>query len=292
MGLLIDFFLPMAVGIIMLSLGLGLTLRDFLRVFGQPKIFAVGLCCQIILFPIIALVVTIIFDMKGAIAIGLILLASCPAGNMSSLITKYARGDIALSVTLTAINSLLSIFTLPIVLIWAQRYFATDDKLTLDASAIFLRTFLLAFLPITLGVIYNQYASRSAAILRKHLSRLSLMLLCAIILGAVAANWALFTANLYLFSGALSTLFILATGTSYFIAHILGFGTHISKTISIEIGVQNGAIGILIAGLFTPDYTGFNDYSLASALYGVMMYFALAPLIFVFRRIGLVSQNI
>lgn len=290
MELLIHFFLPMAVGIIMLSLGLGLTVQDFLRVGSRPKIFVVGLCCQIFLFPVIALFVTAIFQMSGAAAIGLILLASCPAGNMSSLITKYARGDVALSVTLTAINSLLSIFTIPIVLYWASSYFATDDNFILDVNQIFLRTFLLAFVPIVSGVTFHHYVPNFAIVLRKHLAQLALVLLCLIICGAVASNWALFIANLLQLGGALATLFLLATGVNYIIPTLFGFGVHTSKTIAIEIGVQNGAMGILIASLFTPEHAGFNDYALASAVYGTMMYFALAPLVILFRRMGAASS--
>lgn len=286
MELLVHFFLPMAVGIIMLSLGLGLTIRDFLRVGSQPKSFLIGLGCQIILFPIIAIFVIIIFQMTGAVAVGLILLASCPAGNMSSLITKYALGDVALSVTLTAINSLLSIFTLPIILYWAWSYFDATEKYDFDVSQIFLRTFLLAFLPICVGIAFHRYKPAFAKVARKHLSKIALILLFLIIFGAVAANWALFTENLLQLGGALATLFILATGMSYLIPTLFGIDAYTSKTISIEIGVQNGAIGILIASLLTPGYAGFNDYALASAVYGVMMYFALAPIVILFRRIG------
>lgn len=289
MNLLIVFFLPLAVGIIMLSLGLCLTVQDFLRVARQPKIFIIGLNCQIVLFPLLALLVTFMFQMSGATAIGLILLAACPAGNMSCLITKYARGDVPLSVSLTAINSLLCMFTLPVVLFWAHLYFDVNENSVLDIGQIFFRTFLLAFLPISLGVVCNRYAPAFVLVLKKHLSRLSLVLLFAIIFGAVAAHWSLFMDNLFHLGGALTSLFILVVGSSYLIPRIFGFGFYQSKTIAIEIGTQNGAMGILIASLLTPGFVGFNDYSLASAIYGVMMYFALAPIVFVFRRLDKIS---
>lgn len=283
MDIVVRVFLPIAVGIIMLSVGLGLTTKDFTRIIRWPKSFFVGLACQILLFPLVAFGIVLIFGLSGSIAVGVMLLASCPGGNTSNLFTKFAHGNVALSVSLTAVSSLLSVATVPIIVKWAELYFMNSSTVFLDLRGIALRASLLTMLPVTIGMAIRHFSptfANKAAIVT---SRLSILLLLVIIIGAVIGNWGPFVENLLLLGGVLTSLFFLLTLLSLIIPLALGVGKDNAKTISIETGVQNGALGITVAALLTHGAPGFNDFSLASAIYGVLVYFAIFPVIVWYR---------
>lgn len=283
MDLAVHIFLPMAVGLMMLSLGLGLTIRDFTRVFLWPKAFLIGLSCQILLFPLVAFVIIQAFGMTGSIAVGIMLLASCPGGSTSNLFTKFARGNVALSVSLTSISTLLSVVSVALVLKWSEQYFMGNEPIFVDVSTIAIRALLLTALPVMIGMLIRHFREDLALKAEQVLTKVAAVLLVIIIVGAVTANWTRFIENLWLLGGALTMLFICVIVISLVVPLMFGLDMHHAKTISIEVGVQNGAFGITVATLLTHGTTGFNDYSLASAIYGVLVYFTIIPVIFWYR---------
>ncbi len=285
MDLAVHIFLPIAVGLMMLSLGLGLTIGDFKRVILWPKAFLVGLACQILLFPLVAFAVIKTFDITGSIAVGIMLLAACPGGSTSNLFTKFARGNVALSISLTSVSTLLSVVTISLVLKWSEYYFLGSDSIFLNISTIAIRAFLLTALPIMVGILIRHRRPDLAQRAEQFLTKVAATLLVIIIVGAVIANWAPFIENLWLLGGALTTLFVSLVAISLAVPLMLGLDMHHAKTISIEIGVQNGALGITVATLLTHGTTGFNDYSLASAIYGVLVYFTIIPVVLWYRGV-------
>ncbi|SNY89897.1 bile acid:Na+ symporter, BASS family [Cohaesibacter sp. ES.047] len=285
MDLVIRVFLPIAVGIIMLSLGLGLSTKDFTRIVKWPKSFFVGLACQMVMIPVISFAVVTAFGITGKIAVGVMLLAACPGGNTSNLFTKFARGNVALSISLTSVSSLLSVITVPVVLKWSEYYFMENTAVFHDLRGIALRAFLLSVLPILIGIYLRHVATTFADRAGVILTKVSILLLLIIIIGAVVGNWTSFVENLQLLGGSLTALFFLLTALSFLVPLALGCDRQHAKTISIETGVQNGALGITVATLLTHNTTGFNDYALASAIYGVLVYFAICPVLLWFRSI-------
>lgn len=283
MDLVIHIFLPLAVGIIMLSLGLGLTIRDFTRIVRWPKAFFVGLACQITLLPVAAFCIIKAFGITGGVAVGVMLLASCPGGNVSNLFTKFARGNVALSISLTAISSLLSVITIPVVLKWSESHFLQSDTIFLDLTGVASRAFLLSVLPIIIGVSLRHLRPAFADKAGRVLTKVAVALLAIIIIGAVIGNWQPFIENLWLLGTSMVTLFFLLTGIGLILPLALGLDLNDAKTISIEAGIQNGALGITVATLLTQTMSGFNDYSLASAIYGVLVYFTITPLVLWYR---------
>ncbi|NNE52620.1 MAG: bile acid:sodium symporter family protein, partial [Sulfitobacter sp.] len=160
MDILINVLLPISLAIIMLSLGIGLTLADFARVAIRPKAFAIGAVSQVLLLPIAALAITGVFGLVGALGVGVFLLALCPGGVTSNIISKLAKGDVALSVSLTAIISLLSILTVPILAAWAVDHFMGNAAPPVSVTSLALAMFLITTLPVAIGVAIRHFATR------------------------------------------------------------------------------------------------------------------------------------
>ena len=163
MGVVIDVFLPLALAFIMLSLGLGLTGGDFLRVIKQPRDFLVGAFSQIILLPIIAFIIVKIWPIAPELAIGVMIIAAAPGGVTSNLLTSFAKGDVALSISLTAIISLLCVFTIPFIVL-ASVKLLNDANITEDISLISMSRdmFLIVTVPVILGMLFRKFVSGAA----------------------------------------------------------------------------------------------------------------------------------
>ncbi|MEM6306296.1 MAG: bile acid:sodium symporter, partial [Pseudomonadota bacterium] len=163
MEFLINVILPLSLAIIMLSLGVGLTGADFARVAQRPRAFAVGAFAQVLLLPLAALVIIQLFGLAGEIAVGFMLLSFCPGGVTSNIISKLARGDVALSVSLTAVVSLLSILTVPLLTAWAVTRFMGDAGPDVSVTSLALAMFAITTVPVLLGVALRRFAPALAA---------------------------------------------------------------------------------------------------------------------------------
>lgn len=279
MDILINVVLPLSLAIIMLSLGVGLTVSDFTRVAKYPRAFALGALCQVVLVPAAAWAVAMAFGLRGELAVGLMILSFCPGGVTSNMISKFARGDVALSVTLTAVVSLLSILTVPVFTAIAVRHFMGDAAPDVSVAALAVAMFVITTLPVALGLAMRHLAPGFAARIEPGLSALAALLFVLIVLAALAGNWSVFTENLARLGPALismnAALMLLGLG----IAAAAGLAWQTRKTISIEVGIQNATLGITLAGLISGQASGFSAYALPSAVYGITMYLVALPFV-------------
>ncbi|WP_299598730.1 bile acid:sodium symporter family protein [uncultured Tateyamaria sp.] len=283
MDILINVVLPLSLAIIMLSLGIGLTFGDFGRVLRTPKAFTIGAVAQVILLPVVTYITVRAFGLPPEIAVGFMLLSFCPGGVTSNMISRLAKGDVALSVSLTAVISLLSIITVPVLAAWSVVHFMGDDAPDVSVTSLAIAMFLITTLPVLIGVLIRHFATSFATRIEPLLTRIATVLFVVIVLAALAGNWQLFVDNLGTLGPALIILnaLLLALGLVLARAGALPWGQ--SKTISIETGIQNATLGITLAALISGQSEGFSAMALPSAVYGITMYIVAAPFVAWFR---------
>lgn len=260
--------LPIALAIIMLGMGLSLLPEDFQRVSKYPKAVSIGLISQLIILPIIGFVIAKVVPMPPAIAVGLMILALCPGGPSSNLITYLAKGDVALSVTLTALSSIITVFTIPTFANLAlQHFIGRTAAIALPISSTMLQIFLITLVPIGLGMYLRQIFPELALRLEKVTSRLAIALLAIVIIALIIREWDRLPG------------FILQVGISCVLLNVFSIlaGLYISKLfnldlaqqicIAIEVGIQNGTFAIAItAGLLNNP-----DMAVPAAVYSLFM---------------------
>lgn len=279
MDFLINVGLPLSLAIIMLSLGIGLEIADFRRVIQRGYPFAIGALSQVLLLPLAALLIVLAFDLAPEIAVGVMLLSFCPGGVTSNILSKLAWGDVALSVSLTAVISLLSILTVPLLAAWSVAHFLGADAPEVSVSGLATAMFLITTLPVAVGVTIRHYFRGAALVIEGPLSTLATILFVLIVVAALAGNWQLFIDNLGQMGAALVTLNValLAIGT------VIGMAARLSwseiKTVAIETGIQNSTLAIALAGLITGTDSGFSPLALPAAVYGITMYAVSIPYI-------------
>ena len=277
MGIVIDVFLPLALAFIMFALGLGLTGNDFLRVAKQPRDFFVGAFSQIILLPIIAFILVKIWPIAPELAIGVMIIAAAPGGVTSNLLTSFAKGDVALSVSLTAIISLLCVITIPFIVLTSVGLLA-DSSITQDISLIGMARdmFLIVTVPVILGMLFRGFASGMALSFEPIAKKISTVLFVLVLLGAIAAereNVVSYFAQAGLITLVLNVVMMVV---AYFVAHSLASGTKQKKCITIECGLQNGTLAIFVA----TSIFGGGMYVIPAATYSLIMF--ATSLIFVY----------
>lgn len=279
MDILVNIVLPLSLAVIMLSLGIGLTPADFQRVAKRGWVFVIGATCQLFLLPVVAYIVIAAFGLSGAIAAGVMLLAFCPGGVTSNVVTRLAQGDVALSVSLTALISLLSIVTVPLLVGWSVVHFMGEDAPDVSVLSLAIAMFLLTALPVSIGMAIRHVAPGFANKVEPKLVTLASILFALIILAAIASNWDLFVANFASLGPALAVLNIVTMLAGLLIGAMLGMTWAEQKTISIEVGVQNGTLGITLAPLIAGVAGGIPTIGLPSAIYGVIMYLTAIPFV-------------
>lgn len=279
MDILVNVVLPLSLAVIMFSLGIGLTLADFRRVVDRGWVFAIGALCQIVFIPVMAYLIITLFGLTGAIAAGIMLLALCPGGVTSNVVARLAGGDVALSVSLTALMSLTSIVTVPILIGWSVTHFMGADAPEVSVTSLAIAMFLITMLPVTLGMLLRYSATPLADRLEPVLIKMASLLFVLIILAAIASNWALLVDNAGHFGLALLLLNLSTMLGGFLIALALGLTVAEQKTISIEVGIQNGTLGITLAPLIVGATNGIPAIGLPSAMYGVIMYITAIPFV-------------
>ena len=283
MGVVIDVFLPLALAFIMLSLGLGLTGEDFLRVIKQPRDFLVGAFSQIILLPIIAFIIVKIWPIAPELAIGVMIIAAAPGGVTSNLLTSFAKGDVALSISLTAIISLLCVFTIPFIVLTSVKLL-NDANITEDISLISMSRdmFLIVTVPVILGMLFRKFVSGAALKFESIAKKVSTALFVLVLLGAIAAereNVVSYFAQAGLITLTLNIIMMIV---AFYLAQLLSSGIKQKICITIECGLQNGTLAIFVA---TSIFNG-GMYVIPAATYSLIMF--ATSLIFVY----LVRKNI
>ena len=277
MNIVTDIILPLALAFIMFVLGLGLTGRDFLRVIKQPRDFFVGAFSQIILLPIVAFILVKIWPIAPELAIGVMIIAAAPGGVTSNLLTSFAKGDVALSISLTAIISLLCVITIPFIVLTSVGLLS-DTNITQDISLLSMSRdmFLIVTVPVILGMLLRKFSSSVALKLEPILKKVSIILFVLVLLGAIAAE----RENVisYFAQAGLITLIlnVVMMVVAYYVAQFLASGTKQKKCITIECGLQNGTLAIFVA----TSIFGGGMYVIPAATYSLIMF--ATSLIFVY----------
>ncbi|PVE97065.1 bile acid:sodium symporter family protein [Microbacterium sp. TPD7012] len=261
--------LPVALGIIMLGLGLSLTLADFARVLKQPKAVIIALLCQLLLLPAICFGLVLAFQLPPILAVGMMMLAASPGGTTANLYSHLFRGDIALNISLTAVNSVIAVITLPLITNFAIAYFQPfDDRLGLQWSKA-LEVFAIVLLPVALGMLIRRFWPRFATGMDKPVRIASVVILIVVIVGAVVSNWALLISN-FTQLALITVLFcVISLTIGFLIPRWLRVGRRQAIATSFEIGIHNATLAIVIA----QSVLGSVELSLPAAVYGVLMFF-------------------
>lgn len=262
--------LGLSLVIIMFGMGLSLVVNDFKRVFTQPKAILTGLFNQLILLPVVGFVLISTLDMEPEIAIGLIILAACPGGTTSNLITHLAKGDLALSVSLTAVSSLVTLITIPfIVNLGIQHTLGQGTVIQLDITQSFIQIFAVVAIPIGIGMIIRAKRIDFALRMEKPVRIASALVFILVIIGILVKE----RENIMPYfqqAGLLSLVLNITTMALGFLsAKVMNLKFKQGVSIAIESGIQNGTLGIAIATVMLSN----SSYAIAPAVYGLLMFF-------------------
>ena len=277
MNFVTDVILPLALAFIMFTLGLGLSISDFSNVFKKPKNFLVGLVSQLIFLPIVGLVLVIIWPLPIEIAIGVMLIAAAPGGVTSNILTFFAKGDVALSVSLTAVMSLFSAVSVPIVLAISIGLIG-DSSLpeSISLTGIALSMFLIVTLPVLLGMGVRSFLNSLTLKIEKSARFISTLLFVLVLLGAILAERENVVSYFAQTGLVVLTLNILMMLIAFYWSGFFGTGISQKKEIAIECGLQNGTLAIFVG----TTVFGGGLYIIPAATYSLIMY--LTSLIFIY----------
>mgnify|MGYP001794594112 CR=1 FL=1 len=274
-------FLPLALFIIMLGMGLGLTLADFRRVITAPKPVLLGLAAQLVMLPILGWVLAALFPLSPELAVGVVILSACPGGPTSNLVSYLVRGNVALSITLTAISSLVTVFTIPLVVNWSMQQFLGEAvTLRLPFAQPVLLIAVITLIPESLGMVLLHYLPRFAAKVEKAVKWLSLFFLALIIVGLLVRERANVGGFFVQVGWVTLTLNVLAMGLGYTIATLTRLDHPSAKAISVEVGIQNGTLAITIASVLL----GNPTMAIPAAIYSLLMFLTSAVFAWVVQQ--------
>ena len=271
---LLTIFLPAALGVIMLGLGLSLTLADFLRVARYPRPVLVGLLCQVLILPLVCFLMVKTVGLAPALAVGFMLLAASPGGTSANLFSHLAHGDVALNISLTAISSVVAILTMPLIVNLSLAYFMESDQAVPLRFAKVLQVFVIVLGPVAIGMLIRRYQPSFAASMDKPVRILSGLFLALIIVLAFV-NDSLSAREHLAEIGLLALLFNLASmAVGYWVPRLLKLNLRQSIAIGMEIGIHNGTLAIALA--LSPALLNNPTMAIPAAVYGILAFFTAA----------------
>jgi len=263
-------FLTLALALIMFGIALELKIEDFKYVIKNPKGIFLGLFVQLIFLPFLTWCLVLWIQPPPSIALGMFLVAACPGGNVSNFITNFAKGNTALSISLTGVTTLLSIFATPLNFsIWASMYEPAAPllkEISLDIKEVFATVSLILGFPLILGILTNHFAKNISATLSKILKPLSLLIFGGFIVLAFLGNFELFTTYVSLFFVWVLAHNSIALGAGYLTGKVFGLPLPDVKTLTIETGIQNSDLGLVL--IFTY-FDGLGGMALIAAAWGI-----------------------
>lgn len=279
--LLTQVILPASLFIIMMGMGLSLKLKDFAMVVTRPKAIVTGLAAQMILLPLLAYLIVLVFQLEPALGIGLIILALCPGGTTSNLYTYLAKGDVALSVSLTAIVSLIAPFTVPFLLLFFMNNLMGEGQaIELPLLKTILQLIVITLIPVLLGMLIHHFAPKFAQKAEKPVKVFSVVFLFLIIAGIVIKNKATMPGYFADVGLAALVLNLSCMALGYFLAKAAQLNEAQSKAIGIEVGFQNGTTALLIALTLL----GNSTMAAAPTVYSLIMFFTGAGFAWLLNR--------
>ena len=278
--MIIDVFLPLSLVFIMFTLGLGLTLDDFTNLIHRPKAFFVGIMNQMILLPIVAFFSISAMGITKELAVGMMILASCPGGVTSNIITKLAKGDTALSISYTAVVSILTIVTLPLITGFSMKHFMGADAPPLNLLYLGLTMFLITAIPVGIGMAVRSKFRIIADSFESTATKISTVLFIIIIIGALSSEWNIFINNLSTLGAGMILMMVIMITIGYNSSKWFRMKNQQAITVAIESGIQNGTVGITIGNIILNPDTGLSILSIPSGVYSILMYFICLPFVF------------
>jgi len=242
-------FLPLSLAIIMLGMGMTLIPADFTRIIKYPKAILIGLTNQLIFLPIIGFSLAIVFNLNPVMAVGLMILATCPGGPTSNLITQVCKGNIALSVTLTAIASVISILTIPFILSYALEYFGSDTNVTIKLPIMdtIIQIMGITVIPISIGMFIRKHKTNFAKRMEKPMRTASTVIFILVFIAVLAANEEKLVDGMKEAGLVTLVLNIATMGLGYLTAKLFKLNLKSVISITIESGIQNGTLAFVIA---------------------------------------------
>ena len=263
------FLLPAALAFIMFSLGLGLTPPDFVRIVKAPRALIVGVLCHFVMLPLACFAMIKVAGITGAFAIGFMILAACPTGSTSNLLTYIARGDVALALSFTAVASIATIFTLPLIVSFSLHHFAgTSQAVPAPIGVMMGQIFVMVGLPVTLGMIARHRRSQWAVRMEPKATRVATALFVVIVAAAAAKSWTLLRDNFTTLAPFAIGLNVTMLLCGFFVAWMARLPRSQSVTLGIETAVQNATLALVIASTVLKQ----DAMAVPGALYGVLMY--------------------
>jgi len=273
---------PLALALIMLGLGLGLSIADFSRVLRSPKDFITGFIGQVILLPIVAFILIKVFTLSPELALGVMIIAAAPGGVTSNVLTKFANGDVALSVSLTAVVSLLSIFTVPLIIYNAANLIGVEIVKEISMLTISLKMFLVVTVPVLIGMVVRSFFTSFIDSKTLLIQRASIILFIIVFTAIWTEEWD----NIlnYLSSAGLITLIlnIIMIFLGYYIAKFFASGLPQRKCISLECGLQNGTLAVFVATQLFDDIA----FMVPTAAYALIMFVTAIIFVLIIRKIN------
>ncbi len=275
--------LAVSLMIIMFGMGLSLTLKDFKQVLIYPKAVFIGLFSQVIILPLVGYLIATSLDLSPTIAIGVMLLAASPGGATSNILTHLAKGDLALSVSLTAITSLLSIITIPIIVQFSLAHFSDQSQVvSVDGATMIKQLFAIVLFPVSIGMFIKAKFENFALRMEKPVNIASAIIFILVIIGVIFSIRDVFMD--YLAEAGIPS--IILNVSTMVIGFLLAIGFKLTKpqaiSISIGTGIQNGTLAITLATIALNN----AEYSIVPAVYGLLMFISGATIIFMRKRLG------
>lgn len=265
--MLTDVALPLALAVIMVTLGLSLTPADFRRIVESPRGIAIGLVNLLLISPALGFTMAAIFGLDPVLAVGLVLLAASPGGTLANLLTHVARGETALSVSMTAISSVAAVVTVPLALALSIDVFGADglaDEVSM--LGVVARVFAITLIPLSLGMAYRARRPEKALALEPRLKRVALVVFVLVVAGAVASEFDLVTRSFGTVAPAALALNVAAMGISFAVARAARLADRSATAIAMELGVHNSTLTITVATAISP------ELAIPGAVYSVFMF--------------------
>jgi len=281
-NILTEIFLPLSLAFIMFGMGLSLTFGDFKRILLYPKAVTIGLINQLVFIPIVAFGLIMVFGLRAELAVGLMILAVCPGGATSNLITHLAKGDSALSITLTAFSSLITVLTIPFLVNFSIQYFMPGGgkEFQLNVLGTVISVILITAIPVVIGMIILRRTPNLALRIEPTFRKLSAVFFVIILIAAILKERENLITYISQVGPVALALNIATLVIGFFSSRLLGLSKKQSRTVSIEAGIQNGTLGITIAATLI----GNSQMTIPSAIYGILMFGTAGILIFLGNR--------
>jgi bile acid:Na+ symporter, BASS family len=266
---LLSLFMPVAIGIVMLGLGLSLTINDFRRVAQYPKAIAVALVCQMLILPTVCWSIAVFFELPPVLAVGLMLLSASPGGPAANLYSHLSDGDVALNLTLTAVNSLLTLFTLPLIVNLSLDYFLTSDQHIQMQFRKVIEVFAIVLVPVSVGMVVRAKTPQWAARADKPFKAAAALFLVLVIVLACFQERDRALGYIKDVGVAGITFNLLSLAVGYLVPQWFGVGRKQAIAVAMEIGIHNASLAIYIALNILND----SQMAIPAALYGIVMFF-------------------